>query len=142
MTVKVHKYSAQKTEKPLMLRRGGFFFDAILAFRYATCSPKCYACAMGIYYTTTPKNFDELADSLRGQMERIRELNMAREMMPNSERVIITTESFLSTLEQIEQIQQALCAQSEINIALHEVIASIFSILGITVDDYDDENDE
>ena len=121
---------------------GGFFYVPILAFFVATITPKCYASHMGIYYTTTPQNFEELADSLRGQMERIRELSISKERMPNSERVVITTESFLSTIEQIEQIQQALSSQSDINLAMHEVVGSIFSILGITIDDDDDDDDD
>lgn len=91
---------------------------------------------MAIYYTTTPKSFDELADSCRGQLERMREVAITGEELPENEKVIITTEAFLDTLEQIQQVNAALHLQAEINHSIQQVFLYVFSQLGIEIDEY------
>lgn len=100
---------------------------------------------MTIHYTTTPKTFEELVDACRGQMERMREVAIANETLPIEEKVVITTESFLDTLERIEQIQHALYQQTEINSAIQNLFLQVFEAVGIELvgwddDEYDDED--
>lgn len=97
---------------------------------------------MTIHYTTTPKTFEELVDSCRGQLERMREVAITNEAMPYEEKVVITTESFLDTLEQIERLQHSLNQQAEINMAISQVFLQIFDAIGIEVVDIEENDDE
>jgi hypothetical protein len=97
---------------------------------------------MTIHYTTTPKTFEELVDSCRGQLERLREVSITNEVMPYEEKVVITTESFLDTLEQIERIQHALFQQAEINTAIQQLFFQVFDAVGIELDGWDEDEDE
>ena len=102
----------------------------------------CTVYSMTIHYTTTPKTFEELVDSCRGQLERLREVSITKEVMPYEEQVVITTESFLDTLEQIERLQYSLSQQAEINMAIQQVFLQIFDALGIEVSELYDDDDE
>lgn len=97
---------------------------------------------MTIHYKTTPKTFEELADSCRGQLERLREVAITNERLPDNERVVVTTESFLDTLEQIEQIQHALFQQAEINTAIQQLFLQVFEAVGIELVGWDEDEDE
>lgn len=98
---------------------------------------------MTIHYTTNPKTFEELVDACRGQLERLREVAINNEELPEEEQVKVTTESFLDTLEQIERMQYAMTQQAEINIAIQQVFLQIFEamdieIVGLEEDEEDD----
>lgn len=97
---------------------------------------------MTIHYTTTPKTFEELVDACRGQLERLREVSIVKEELPQSERVVITTESFLDTLEQIEQIQHALVQQGEINTAIQQLFLQVFDAIGVELVGWDEDDEE
>jgi uncharacterized membrane protein YcgQ (UPF0703/DUF1980 family) len=97
---------------------------------------------MTIHYTTNPQTFEELVDSCRGQLERLREVSISNEILPDEEKVVITTESFLDTLEQIERLQYSLSQQAEINMAIQQVFLQIFDALGIEITELEENDDE
>ena len=90
---------------------------------------------MTIHYKTSPKTFAELVDSCRGQMERQRELSIDGKKVPFEECVIITTESFLDTMEQIEHIHHSLNEQLQINKSIQQIFFYMFDYLGIQMED-------
>lgn len=97
---------------------------------------------MTIHYKTNPQTFEELTDACRGQLERLREVAITKEVMPMDERVVITTESFLDTLEHIERIQLALEQQAEINSAIQQLFLQVFDAVGIELVGWDESDDE
>lgn len=97
---------------------------------------------MTIHYTTRPKTFSELVDSCRGMMERKREVSIDGGQVPIEECVVITTESMLDTLEQIERIQFSLWEQSEVNKSIQSLFYYLFKHLGLPCEGMMDEDEE
>lgn len=101
---------------------------------------------MGIHYSTTPRNFEELCDSVRGQVERSRELSMRNEEIPFDEMVTITSESFLSILDRIEMVSDMVAEQARLFIQIETMFRWVFSQLGVDIDeliaDSEDAEDE
>lgn len=97
---------------------------------------------MTIHYTTSPKTFEELVDSCRGQLERLREVAISNEELPFEEQVQITTESFLDMLEQIERLQYAISQQAEINTAIQQLFLQVFESMGIDLIEFDGDDED
>jgi predicted Zn-dependent peptidase len=89
---------------------------------------------MGIEYTTTPRNFDELCDSIRGQVERARELSIRDEQLDPAEMVELTSESFLAVLDRIEQLTAMLMQQAILFSQVNDIFEWLFKHLGIDLD--------
>lgn len=96
---------------------------------------------MGIDYTTTPRNFDELCDSTRGQVERTRELAMKGEELPPDEAVVMTSEAFLSMLDKIESLCQVVDHQSSMFSHMEVMFRWLFAQMGVSIDELIDEED-
>jgi hypothetical protein len=89
---------------------------------------------MGIYYSTQPKDFMELCDSIRGQLERTRELAMAGKQITLEESVEITPEAFLSVLERIEELTRTLTEQALLFVMVQNIFKYLFESLGVEFD--------
>jgi len=97
---------------------------------------------MAIEYTTTPKTFEQLCDSIRGQVERSRELAMMGEKIPVSESVELTSESFLSTLDRIEQLSEMAMENAHLFMQINDIFQWIFKFIGLDIQEmYDDQNE-
>ncbi len=97
---------------------------------------------MGIDYTTTPKNYEELVDAVRGQVERTRELGMMGESIPYEESVTITSESFLGLLDRIESLSEMVTHQAHMFVHIENLFRWVFTQLGVDIDELADESDE
>jgi hypothetical protein len=89
---------------------------------------------MGIEYTTTPHSFEELCDSVRGQVERSRELRMMGETIPYEESVELTSESMLELLDRIEQLSEIANTQALLFTQINEIFKWIFNYVGIDIE--------
>lgn len=89
---------------------------------------------MGIEYTTTPHSFEELCDSVRGQVERSRELRMMGETIPYEESVELTSESMLELLDRIEQLSEIATNQAALFSQINEIFKWIFNYVGIDIE--------
>lgn len=97
---------------------------------------------MTIHYKTSPKTFDELADSVRGQVERTRELSMKGEGIPLDECVTITSEAFLGMIERIETLTEMVVDHTSIFSQLEIVFKWIFNQFGLDIDQLIQEHQE
>lgn len=89
---------------------------------------------MGIEYKTHPANFEELCDSVRGQVERARELAMKGEVVPLDEMVELTSESFLALLDRVEQLSEIITHQAMLFVQINEIFKWVFNYLGIDIE--------
>lgn len=106
---------------------------------------------MGIYYNTQPKDFAELCDSIRGQVERTRELGISGKQIPLEESVELTPEAFMSMLERIEELTRTVTEQAMLFVMVQNIFKYLFESLGVEMDDefdldniygdYDDEQE-
>ena len=99
---------------------------------------------MSIEYTTNPKTFSELCDSVRGQVERTRELKMKGQEIPYEESVVMTSEAFLATLDRIEQLSDAITQNTELFLQINDIFQWIFKFIGLDMDAliFDSESDD
>ncbi len=98
---------------------------------------------MGIAYNTLPQNFEELCDSVRGQVERARELAMVGERVPYEEAVELTSESFLGLLDRIQELGTIVSHQAMMFGQLNDILQWLFTYMGIPISDTDaDEEDD
>ena len=97
---------------------------------------------MGIDYTTSPKTFMELCDSVRGQVERSRELAMMGQKIPLSESVELTSESFLETLDRIEHLSEMAMENAQLFMQINDIFQWIFKFIGLDLDELYDSQDE
>ena len=97
---------------------------------------------MGIDYTTTPKNYEELVDAVRGQVERTRELGMMGESIPYEESVTVTSEAFLGLLDRIESLSEMVTHQAHMFVQIENLFRWVFTQLGVDVDELANESDE
>ena len=89
---------------------------------------------MGIEYKIHPTNFEELCDSVRGQVERARELSMKGEAVPFDEMVELTSESFLALLDRVEQLSDIVTHQATLFVQVNEIFKWMFSYMGIDIE--------
>lgn len=89
---------------------------------------------MGIEYKTHPTNFEELCDSVRGQVERARELAMKGETVPYDEMVELTSESFMALLDRVEQLSDIITHQAMLFVQVNEIFKWVFKYLGIDIE--------
>jgi len=89
---------------------------------------------MGINYSTSPSNFEELCDSVRGQVERSREYKMMGKEMPPSECVAITAESMLALVDRMEAMVTTLQNQARLFNQIEDMFRFVFHQLGIDLD--------
>lgn len=89
---------------------------------------------MGIEYKTHPATFEELCDSVRGQVERARELSIKGEVVPPDEMVELTSESFMATLDRIEQLSDIVTHQAMLFVQVNEIFKWVFKYLGIDIE--------
>ena len=98
---------------------------------------------MGIAYNTAPRNFDELVDSVRGQLERSRELHMMGETISYEEAVELTSESFMGLLDRITELSAIVASQALLFSQINEIFHWLFESLGIPItEDSDDIESE
>ena len=97
---------------------------------------------MSIEYSITPKNFEELCDSIRGQVERSRELSIRGEQIPFEESVQVTPESFLATLDRIEQLSEKLGSNAVLFTQINDIFQWIFKFIGLDIEGLDGDFDE
>ena len=97
---------------------------------------------MGIEYSTNPKTFEELCDSVRGQVERSHELKMMGQKMKYEEMVEMTSESFMSTLERIEQLSEMAMANTNLFVQINDIFQWIFKFIGFDIENLDSEDYE
>lgn len=110
---------------------------------------ECMIGFMALPYTTTPKNYSELVDAVRGQLERSRELSMMGLPMKIEEKVIITPEAFMDVLDTLEEVREILTAHAQLFQSIQQVFMALFEVSGISLeelfemaeDDGDDEED-
>lgn len=96
---------------------------------------------MGIAYTTRPSNFDELCDSIRGQVERARELGMVGEQVPHEEAVELTSESMLGLLDRIRHLSEIATHQAMMFSQLNDILQWLFVYLDIPIENTTDESE-
>ncbi|NBO55532.1 MAG: hypothetical protein EBU84_13300 [Actinobacteria bacterium] len=89
---------------------------------------------MGIEYKTNPTNFEELCDSVRGQVERARELSIKGETVPFDEMVELSSESFLSLLDRVEQLSEIVSHQATLFVQINEIFKWVFNYVGIDIE--------
>ena len=97
---------------------------------------------MGIDYTTTPKNYEELVDAVRGQVERTRELGMMGESITYEESVTVTSEAFLGLLDRVESLSEMVTHQAHMLVQIEHLFRWVFSQLGVNIDELTDESDK
>jgi Flp pilus assembly CpaE family ATPase len=93
---------------------------------------------MGIAYKTHPANFEELCDSVRGQVERAQELGMLGETVPYSEAVELTSESVLGLLDRVRYLTDVVSHQALMFNQLNDILKWLFTFLGIPILDGQD----
>jgi len=89
---------------------------------------------MGIEYKTHPYTFEELCDSVRGQVERARELAMMGETVPYDEMVELTAESFLAMVDRIDQLGDIVSHQALLFVQVNEIFKWVFKYIGIDIE--------
>jgi hypothetical protein len=125
-----------------MPKNSQFFAPLQLCFLTSNTANSVYSAYMGIDYTTTPKNYEELVDAVRGQVERTRELGMMGESIPYEESVTITSESFLGLLDRIESLSEMVTHQAHMFVHIENLFRWVFTQLGVDIDELADESDE
>ncbi len=93
---------------------------------------------MGIEYSLHPKSFEELCDSVRGQVERTRELSMKGEKLQPEEYVDISSESFLATLDRIEQLSEMMQGNTLLFTQINDIFQWIFKYIGLDIEELDE----
>jgi len=101
-----------------------------------------YSFCMGIEYSTTPENYEQLVESIRGQVERTRELRMMGESISYEESVVLTSESFLSMLDRIESLSELATYQAHLFVQIEGLFRWVFSQLGVDMDALANENEQ
>lgn len=96
---------------------------------------------MGIEYKTNPSNFEELCDSVRGQVERARELAMKGETVPFDEAVELTSESMLGLLDRVEQLSDIVTQQAVLFSQINDIFKWMFTYMGIDIEKVFEEQD-
>jgi hypothetical protein len=86
---------------------------------------------MAINYTTTPVTLSELCDSVRGQVERERELAMMGKEIPEEECVTFTAQSMLSLLERLEFLSEMTKRQAAMFAQIETIFGWVFTQLGV-----------
>ena len=97
---------------------------------------------MGIAYNILPQNFEELCDSVRGQVERARELAMVGERVPYEEAVELTSESFLGLLDRIQELGTIVSHQAMMFGQLNDILQWLFTYMGIPISSGEDDEDD
>ena len=86
---------------------------------------------MAIDYTTSPMNYHELVDSVRGQVERTRELKMMGETISPEECVTMTSESMLSLLDRMETMSEIIAHQAHMFVQIEGMFRMVFNQVGM-----------
>lgn len=86
---------------------------------------------MAIAYTTSPTNYHELIDSVRGQVERTRELKMMGETISPEECVTMTSESMLSLLDRMETMSEIIEYQAHMFVQIEVMFRMVFDQFGM-----------
>lgn len=97
---------------------------------------------MAINYTTTPVTLSELCDSIRGQVERERELAMMGKEIPEEECVIFTAQSMLSLIERMELLSDMSKRQAMMFAQIETIFGWVFTQLGVDIESLVLEDDE
>lgn len=97
---------------------------------------------MTLPYTTYPKNYFELVDAVRGQLERARELSLMGETMNRDEKVVITPEAFMGMLDKIEEMREVINNQMAMFVMVQQILLYVFEALGLPVEDFFETEDE
>lgn len=108
----------------------------------AATKHSCYDSCVTIYYKTEPQTYEELVDSVRGQLERMREVSITNETMPEEEKVVITTQSFMSLLDRVEELSQLITVQAELFVAIQGIFVYLFTHLGLPTDSFEDDEED
>jgi len=88
---------------------------------------------VGIAYSTHPRTFDELCESVRGQVERARELGIVGEMVPFEEAVELTSESMLGLLDRVRHLSEIATHQATMFQQLNDILQWLFIYLDIPI---------
>ena len=94
---------------------------------------------MGILYKTEPMNYEELVNSIRGQVERQRERVFSGGEIPREELVSLTAESLLSLLDRMEVMAEILSRQAKMHIQIEKIFRFIFEQHGVDFDEAADD---
>ncbi|NBO53555.1 MAG: hypothetical protein EBU84_02950 [Actinobacteria bacterium] len=97
---------------------------------------------MGIAYKTNPTNFEELCDSVRGQVERARELAIIGETVPYEEAVELTSESVLGLLDKVKDLNEIVAHQAMMFSQLNDILQWLFRYLGIPIDESEEDTSD
>jgi hypothetical protein len=88
---------------------------------------------MGINYNTEPKSFEELCNSVRGQVERKNELSFLGMTVPREERVVMTPEATLALLDRVQHLTGVVASQTLLFSQIEQIFGWIFGQLGVDI---------